>query len=76
MNLPAVEDWQTEEQMTMEEHQDRTEETVSLTEDLLHTLYMLERDDTQGHLDCWKLENVMCRRNCCKQRMFPPKFSN
>lgn len=33
VNLPAVEDWQTKEQMTMEEHQDRTEETVSLTED-------------------------------------------
>lgn len=29
MNLPAVEGRQTEEQMTMEEHQDRTEETLA-----------------------------------------------
>lgn len=35
VNLPAVEDWQAEEQMTMEEHQDRTEETVSLTQETL-----------------------------------------
>lgn len=45
VNLPAVEDWQTEEEMTMDEHEDRTEETVSLTEDLLHTLYALQGDD-------------------------------
>lgn len=32
VNLPATEDWQTEEEMTMEEQGDRTEETVSLTE--------------------------------------------
>lgn len=35
VNLPAVEDWQAEEQMTTEEHRDRTEETVSLTQETL-----------------------------------------
>lgn len=54
-DLPAVEDWQTEEQMTMEEHQGRTEETVSLSE---HTLTC----DT--HCTCW-CHKATSGRGCC-----------